>query len=84
MSLFTNIPGKSPTLVLMPNKKDPRSQFKDRILSKNGLPIVFLNNREHTYVMLLDLPMKNIAFCRIVLISYQTVVGWAIPLDSDC
>ena len=46
----------------MPNKKEAQQQF--RILSKNGLPILFLNNRGHTYVMLLDLPLKNIALCR--------------------
>lgn len=47
----------------MPNKKEARRQFKDRILSKNGLPILFLNDGGNTYVMLLDLPLNNISLC---------------------
>ena len=66
IELFYEYAGKVPHIACMPNKKDARRQFKDRILSKNGLPIMFLNNRGHTYVMLLDLPLNNIAFCRSV------------------
>ena len=66
IELFYKYAGKVPHIACMPNKKDAQRQFKDRILSKNGLPIMFLNNRGHTYVMLLDLPLNNIAFCRSV------------------
>lgn len=66
IELFYEYAGKVPHIACMPNKKDARRQFKDRILSQNGLPIMFLNNRGHTYVMLFDLPLNNIAFCRSV------------------
>ena len=61
---FYEYAGKLPNIACMPNKKEARRQFKDRILSKNGLPILFLNDGGNTYVMLLGLPLNNISLCR--------------------
>ena len=37
----------------------PQHQLKDKILSKNGLPIPLLNKLVHTFIMLLELPLNN-------------------------
>lgn len=33
-------------------------------MSKNGLPVLFLNNGGHTFILLLELPLNNMSLCR--------------------
>lgn len=50
-------------LACKPDYKESQCLFKDRILSKNSIPVLFLENAGHTFIMLLDLPLENIAYC---------------------
>lgn len=61
---FDHYAGKIPSLAFRPDKKEARWQFKEKILSKNGLPVLFLNNGGRTFVMLLEMPLNNIPLCR--------------------
>lgn len=61
---FDQFAGKVPSIACKPEKKEARRQFKEKILSKNGLPVLFLNNGGHTFILLLELPLNNMSLCR--------------------
>ena len=54
---------KDPNLALKPDFKESPRLFKDKILSKNCIPVLFLENTGHTFIMRLDLSLDNIANC---------------------
>lgn len=56
---FDQFAGKVPVIACKPGKKEARRQFKEKILSKNGLPVLFLNNGGHTFIQLLKLPLNH-------------------------
>lgn len=56
---FDQFAGKVPSIARKPDKKEARRQFKEKILSKNGLPVLFLNNGGHTFIQLLEMPLDN-------------------------
>lgn len=45
------------------DKVKARQQFKDRILSKHGLPVIIVSNAGQMFVMLLEMPLNNIKLC---------------------
>ena len=59
-----NCAGKVPPIAYKPDKKEARGQFKEKILSKNGLPVLFLNNGGRTIILSLKLPLNNMSLCR--------------------
>lgn len=61
---FDQFAGKVPSIACKPDKKEARRQFKEKILSKNGLPVLCLNNGGHTFILLLELPLNNMSLCR--------------------
>ena len=58
---FDQFAGKVPSIACKPDKKEARRQFKEKILWKNGLPVLFLNNGGHTFIQLLELPLDNMS-----------------------
>lgn len=61
---FDQYAGKVPSIACKLDKKEARRQFKQKILSRNGLPVLFLNNGGHTFIQLLELPLDNMSLCR--------------------
>lgn len=61
---FDQFAGKVPPIACKPDKKEARGQFKEKILSKNGLPVLFLNNGGRTFILPLKLPLNNMSLCR--------------------
>lgn len=61
---FDQFAGKFPPITCKPDKKEARGQFKEKILSKNGLPVLFLNNGGRTIILSLKLPLNNMSLCR--------------------
>ena len=61
---FEEYIGKIPSLACKTDKHDIRSQFKDKILSKNGLPVLYLENNGSSFVMLQDRPLDKITLCQ--------------------
>ena len=72
---FEQFAAKIPELACKINKKEARRQFKDRLFSRNGLPVVSLNIADQAFVIFLEQPMNNISLCRsldIVLRNFDT------------
>ena len=61
---FDQFAGKVSSIACKADKKEARRQLKEKILSKNGLPVLFLNNSGHTFILLLELPLDNMSLCR--------------------
>ena len=76
---FDQFAGKVPPIACKPDKKEARGQFKEKILSKNGLPVLFLNNGGHTFILLLELPLNNMSLCR----SLDLVLNRHSPSDEE-
>ena len=68
-----------PNVACKQDKKESRRLFKDKILSKNCIPVLFLENAGHTFIMLLDLPLDNITCCH----SLELVLAAASKQDHS-
>ncbi len=76
---FEQFAGMIPNVACKQDKKESRRLFKDKILSKNGIPVLFLENAGHTFIMLLDLPLDNITCCH----SLELVLAAASKQDHS-
>ena len=47
LEAFEQFAAKIPEIARKINKKEARRQFKDRLFSRNGLPVVSLNIADH-------------------------------------
>ena len=64
LNAFDQFAGKVSSIACKADKKEARRQLKEKILSKNGLPVLFLNNSGHTFILLLELQLDNMSLCR--------------------
>ena len=56
--------GKIPKLASKKHHVDTQRQFKDKILSKHGLPVIYLNNNGCCFIMLQDRPLNHVVLAQ--------------------